>query len=161
MKLIAFVFTAALLLNSPAPARADESSKNAKIDEMMRLTHADRMITQMFEQMKNAVKSQMPKEGLSEEARKSAEETQAKVMDLIAARMSWDRMRPAFAKIYSETFSESEIDGIIGFYKSPAGQAMLEKMPLLIQKSMGVSQELMRDVGPEIERMVKEMKEKH
>jgi hypothetical protein len=95
------------------------------------------------------------------EARQAAEEMQQKVMKLLADRLNWDKAKPAYIKLYSETFTESEIDGIVGFYKSPPGQAMLSKMPVLMQKSMAVSQQLMGDVMPDIERMAEEMKQKY
>jgi len=93
------------------------------------------------------------------DARPKAEEMQQRMMALIADRLSWEKARPALIKVYSDTFTESEIDGIVAFYKSPPGQAMLEKMPQLMQKSMAVGQQLMGDVMPEIQRMKEEMKQ--
>jgi hypothetical protein len=150
------LFAGIVLFWSPANALADESSKNAKIEQMLELTHVDRMITQMLPQIQAMVSAQMAKTDLPPDARQRAEEVEQKIMAIVADRMSWEKARPAYIKIYAETFSESDIDGILAFYKSPAGQAMLEKMPQLMRKSMDVSQQLMGDVMPQIQQMMTE-----
>jgi hypothetical protein len=159
-KSIAVVFAAATLLWNAAPALADEASKQAKIEEILQLTHADRMMTQMFDQMKSSVAAQVSKMDVPENARDAAAEMQRKILDMVSERMSWERAKPKLVAVYDETFTETDIDGILGFYKSPAGQRMLEKMPELMQKSMAVGQQLVGDVFPEIKRMMEEMKEK-
>ena len=160
-KSFAIVLAGSALLWNPSSALADEASKAAKIEEMMQLTHVERMTSQMLDQMKTMITAQIPTTGMSAEARQASDEMKEKMMALIAERISWARAKPEYMRIYSETFTEEEIDGILTFYKSPAGQAMLEKMPQLMQKSMAVGQKLMGDIGPDMERMMKEMKEKH
>jgi hypothetical protein len=159
MKSIAIVLAGTALLWNPALALADEASKTAKIEEMMQLSNMDRMTTQMMDQVKTMLSSQLS--SIPAEARQAADEMQQKMMKLLADRLNWDKAKPAYIKLYSETFTESEIDGIVGFYKSPSGQAMLSKMPVLMQKSMAVGQQLMGDVMPEIERMAEELKQKY
>lgn len=46
------------------------------------------------------------------------------------------------AKVYTGTFTEQEIDGILNFYKSPEGQAFLQKIPLLTQRAVAVGQQM-------------------
>jgi hypothetical protein len=117
------------------------------------------MVTQMLPQMQAMVTAQMAKTDLPSDARQRAEEMAAKVMALVADRMSWEKAKPAYVRMYAETFSESDIDGILAFYKSPAGQAMLEKMPQLMQKSMELSQQLVGDLMPRIQQMVEGLKQ--
>ena len=138
----------ALLLSAGA-AFADEASKKAKIDEIFQITKVDRMVTQITDQMQSMQLAQIAK--MDKAAQPKAEEAQKKIMQIIAERMSWDRLKPRFSKLYEETFTEEELDGTLAFYKSPAGRALLEKMPALMQRSMAVAQEMMADVQPEIE----------
>jgi hypothetical protein len=70
--------------------------------------------------------------------------------------MSWEKFKPAIVQIYAEVYTDEELDGILAFYRSPAGRAMLEKMPQLMSRTMAVAQKLMGDIQPEIEKMVKE-----
>jgi hypothetical protein len=59
-------------------------------------------------------------------------------------------MRPLYIQIYQESFTQEEIDGLIAFYKSPLGIAFVEKMPLVMQKSMTIMQSR---TGPLMEKM--------
>jgi hypothetical protein len=156
--LLTAAFVSTLILTA-SPASAQELSKEAKIERILALSHADATINQVFDQVKAMTASQMPA-GTTPEQRARAQEIQSKMMDLIKARMSWDKMEPQFAKLYAETFSDQEIDGILAFYESPAGRAMLEKMPLLMTKMMPLIQAQISDLIPEIERIAREAQQK-
>ena len=99
--------------------------------------------------------SQMPA-GSTPEARAKAQQTQDKIMDMVKSRLNWEKLRPQYVKIYSETFTAGEIDGLLAFYESPAGRAMIEKMPVLIAKTIAVTQGQMAEIMPEIQRIAKE-----
>jgi hypothetical protein len=144
----------------PISVLADEASKNAKIEEMMQVTYADRMFKQTFDQIKTMQMAQLNKMEVPAGERQAAEEIQQKTMALLSDRMSWDKLKPALVKVYSETYTEEEINGIVAFYKSQAGQAMLEKSPLLMQRVMAMSQELVGDLTPEIKRITEDVKQK-
>jgi uncharacterized protein len=113
------------------------------------------MMDQVFNQMKAMTASQVPK-GTTPEQQAREEETRSKIMDLIKSRMQWDKMRPQYVKLYSETFSDEEISGMLAFYESQAGRAMLAKMPVLMGKTMSLVQAQMTDLMPEIQRITRE-----
>ena len=54
-----------------------------------------------------------------------------RVNAVIREELSWARLKPDFAAIYAETFSQHEIDGLIAFYQGPIGSALVAKMPQL------------------------------
>ena len=159
--LVSALILGAALLCSAAPILADEASKQAKIEEMLQLTHYDKMMQQMLEQMKNMQLEQLKKADMPAEARAQSEEIQQKTMTLVADRMSYEKFKPAFIQIYAEVFSEEEIDGIVSFYKSPAGKAMIEKSPLLMQRVMPMMQKVTADLQPDIQKIIEEAKQKH
>ncbi len=136
-------------------ASAQQPTKEAKIVRVLALMKAEALTDQVFEQMKAETASIFSAEG-TEKERAHAQEIQAKVMALVKDRMSWEKMRPVYVKMYSETFSGEEIDGMLAFYQSPAGRAVLEKMPQLVSKIMALAQSQMAGLMPEIERLVKE-----
>jgi len=136
-------------------ASAQEPSKEAKIVRVLALMKAEALTDQVFEQMKTETAS-ISAPNATEKERAHARGIQAKIMDLVKDRMSWEKMRPVYVKMYSETFTDEEIDGMLAFYQSPAGRAMLEKMPQLVAKIMALAQSQMAGLMPEIERLVKE-----
>jgi len=161
MKSLAILLCAGLLLLRPAPARADEASKLAKIGEMLTLMHADEMIQQMMDQIQPMLVQQTQNLNLPQDAREAAAEMQKRMMAMVAGKLSWDKLKPAYIKIYAETLSEEEVDGAVAYYRSPAGQSFLKKMPLLTQKSMVVVQEMMGDLLPEINKIRQEVESKY
>ena len=148
------VLAFALLVTGPF-AGAQELSKEAKIERLLTSMNADAMIDQMFDQIKAMTASQIPPGTTPEQAAKGRE-IQSKILDLVKARISWEKMRPQYVKLYSETFSDEEISGMLGFYQSPAGRAMLAKMPTLTTKIMQVAQAQLTDLLPEIQRITRE-----
>ncbi len=140
-------------------ATAQEPTKQAKIERILTLTNAQATIDQIFDQVKAMTASQLPP-GATPEQQAKAKEMTGKIMDLVKARMSWDKMRPQYAKAYDETFSAGEIDGILSFYESPAGRAILQKMPQLLSKTMTIAQSQMAEIMPEIQRIAKEAAQK-
>ena len=137
-------------------ARAQENTKTAKIEELLQLTNAEAMSQQMYGQIRTMTTRQIDTMGGSEEAKAAAAQTIDKVMSQLQERLSWSRMKPEFIRLYDEVYSDEEITGILAFYKSAAGQAFVKKMPILITKSMEISQRQMADLMPELQRIVKE-----
>ncbi len=149
------------LLWSCQLARADESSKAAKIEQLMQLTHTESMITQMTSQMRTIMASQVESIGVPAESKAAVLELMSKFADQIAARMDWQKMKPDYVKLYSDVFAEEEIDGMVAFYKTPAGHAMIEKMPALMAKSTEIAQRQMAGLIPEIQKTMEDLKKKY
>jgi len=142
-------------------ARAQEITKTAKIEELLQLTNAEAMSQQMYNQIRTMTTRQIDTMGGSEEAKAAAAQTIDKVMSQLQERLSWSRMKPEFIRLYDDVYSDEEITGILAFYKSAAGQAFVKKMPILITKSMEISQRQMADLMPELQRIVKEGAQKN
>lgn len=166
MKALGTCLCAILAIVATGPcARADEASKQTKIEELFNVMHMEQMLPQVMQQtmaqMKAMLAAQSQKMNLPPEAAPKLEEIQTKVMALVAERTSWRNMRPVYVKIYADTFTEEEIGGISDFYRSPAGQALLKKTPLLTQNIMHSMQGLMGDMFAEIPRMLDESFRQH
>ena len=125
------------------PARADDASKRAKVVELFRVMH----VNQMAEQITSSVRQQMemsmqsvPGAGqMNAEQKRLVDDYQAKVMAMVNENMSWKALEPQMIELYTSTYSEAEIEGILAFYKGPVGQSMLAKTPELTQKSMAIT----------------------
>lgn len=64
-------------------------------------------------------------------------------------------MKSMYLQIYSKSFNQEEIDGLIAFYNSPSGIAFVNKIPLIMQKSMTLTQERMGPMIQKIEALIK------
>jgi uncharacterized protein len=148
------LFTAGILL-ATSLASAQGLSKEAKIERLLDVTNGQATMNQVFEQMKTAMAPAIPANATPEQ-RAKAQELQSKILDLMKSQMSWEKVRPAYVKAYSETFSEEEINGILAFYESPAGRAMQAKMPMFISKVMALAQAQASELMPEIQRITRD-----
>ena len=144
------------LLWCGSPLRADEASKRLKAEELLQLAQGDQMMKAM-EPMIKAMMAQADKD-MPAEQRAKVGEVQEKAMALVAA--SLNKAKPALATVYTDTYTEEELDGILAFYKSPVGKAFLQRMPEVMQRSMPVMMKMMSDLQPEIKTMVEGLKEK-
>ncbi|APW39268.1 hypothetical protein RD110_20310 [Rhodoferax koreense] len=64
--------------------------------------------------------------------------------------MSWATLKPLYVQLYQESFTQEEVDGLVAFYRSPAGEALTNKMPIVMQKTMALVQSR---VAPMMEKM--------
>jgi hypothetical protein len=70
----------------------------------------------------------------------------AEVMKDVATELNWTEMRSLFIEVYSSTFSQEEIDGLIAFYNTPVGKAFAAKQPEIAQKTNSIVQQRMMPV---------------
>ncbi len=150
---------AALLLTLPL-AHADDASKRAKIDEMFTLTKInqifDQMITQMSAAAKTAADQQAANQNLTPEQQKLTDQFQARTQGIVGQYLSMDHLKPIIVQVYMDTYTEDEIDGILAFYRSPAGQAFLAKTPQLMTRTVELMQTTMADVQPQLQQAAKD-----
>jgi hypothetical protein len=58
--------------------------------------------------------------------------------------------------LFADAYSEAELDDIIAFYKSPTGQAMVAKGPLLMTKASGIAQQRLAEVMPRLQELMRD-----
>ena len=90
----------------------------------------------------------------------SPERQKEKVFALLSSNLSWDKLKPSFLKLYADAFTDDELDGLLAFYRSPAGQAMISKTPALMTKANQVVQQAMSQVAPELQKLIAESAKK-
>lgn len=81
---------------------------------------------------------------------------QQELNQLIRTELSWQQLEQPMIAIYSSVFSEEELQGIIAFYQSDAGQKMVKRQPELMQASMAVMQEQSMLLMPKIKQLVEQ-----
>lgn len=145
----------------PQPPRAVDSAKAAAIEELMTLTNSEELIRRTFESQ-NAfvpqIERALPQEGLTPEIRgKIREESQILQKELVALMIdavSPQRHKQEYIRLYDEVFTTEEVQGMLAFYKSPIGEAMLKKTPIVMGRSTILAQQLMAGAGPEIQKRI-------
>ena len=148
-----------LLLSIIQPALADEKSHRKLAEELLTLMDAQKNSEQMLHNLRQMQMTQLQKMNIPPEASDIVKSMQTQLMDLMAKEMSWDSMKEDYISVYVDTFTEGELRGIMGFYKSPAGKAFLKKTPEMMKRTLDVSQKRMEKIMPKIQEMTKKMME--
>ncbi|HVX65619.1 MAG TPA: DUF2059 domain-containing protein [Bryobacteraceae bacterium] len=138
-------------------AWADEASKAAKVEEMFQVTKSEAMMERSLAQVRAMQQAQAAKLDLGTDPAKKQHATEA-INKVVAEHLGWEKLKPRFVALMAEAFTDEELDGILAFYRSPAGKAMVEKMPQFMGKTMGVVQAAMQEMQPEIQRIIDETK---
>jgi hypothetical protein len=84
---------------------------------------------------------------------KDIDRRQAEVAGFMKELLDWNKLEPMYVRIYQKTFSQQEVDGMIAFYNTPAGQAVVTKMPAVMQNTMDEMLQMMTPVMQKMQRM--------
>ncbi len=154
---------AVLLVSFGAQA---EPASRASIEKLLVLTNTEATIDAlragMEQTMRQAMSQFVQGKDLNAEQRRVLDAMPGKLMAVMRHEMTWDAMKPKYVQIYRDTFDQAEIDGMLAFYGSPAGQAVITKMPVVMQKSMQLAQAQMQTLIPKMRAAMEEaVKEAH
>jgi hypothetical protein len=155
MKLPYLVVLVCLLFASTA--FADEKSHRQAAEELLAVSDADSIMDQMQEQVKGMFSSMVQDMDIPPEKRGEAERYMNRLGNLMAEEMSWEKMKEPMIEVYVAVYTEDELREVTAFYRSSIGQKVLAKMPQLIEESMRIAQEQMKDVLPKIQALGDEM----
>jgi uncharacterized protein len=127
-----FLVAIAMMAVAPAFAQGQPASEES-IRDLMMITNSKALLEQTYDQLDGMIEKSMDeamagKKGTAEQ-QKLTGEMRAKMVELIRTELGWEKLEPAYIKLYASTFSQAEIDGMNAFYKSEAGQAVIAKMP--------------------------------
>ncbi len=140
---LAFVFWSggAAFANDAPPS--DESLR-----EMFTLTRTEETMNGMKPQVDALIASSMKEVSQGQEITPERQAIMDRMREKIVAAyddiFNYQSMQTTFFRIYQATYTQDEVDGLIAFYKTPAGQALINKKALLVQNMMGEMQSLTR-----------------
>ena len=143
---------------APATVHAAPASE-ASVHELLEVTRARQMLQQVYGQMESMYAGSMQQalgDDVTPETQARMQRFSARMTALMKQEMGWDVMAPMYVDIYSKSFSEDEIQGMLAFYRTPAGQAVIEKMPLVMQNTMQAVQQRMGAMMPAMQKMIAE-----
>jgi hypothetical protein len=146
---------------STGAGAAGNPASEASIKELLEITHArkllDTMMSQMDDVMKNAMQQATQGQPPPPEAQKTFDKCRSEVITAMQQQFTWDKLEPMYMRIYQKSFNQSEVNGMIEFYKTPVGQAVINKMPVVMQNSMNEVMQMMGPMMQRIERMQKDV----
>jgi len=141
------------------PARPSDASLRRLLEVMEARKLVDGIPAQLDAAMSAAMQKQLQGQILNAEQTQILDAMRGKLQGLLQQELSWTVMEPIYLKVYGDTFSQTEINSMIGFYSSPAGHAVVQKLPLVLQNTMAVMQQRTMALMPTIQQMARETAE--
>lgn len=154
---LSFLFCALLSFSTLAQ---DVKPSEESLKKLLEVTEARKMVDSMFAQIdgmtNQSIKQNIGDKVMTDAEKKAISTMRSKTVEIMEQELSWGSFESSYLQIYRDTFTQEEIDGMLVFYSSPAGKAVIKKMPLLMQKSMG---EVQKRMGPLMQKLTKIQKE--
>ncbi len=140
--LLALTLPLALYAQAPPAAPGIEPAKREAILKLLKVTRAGEMSVQVMQEGITAQKQAMP-------------QVPEIFWTEFAKAMTADNFEALAVPIYDKHFALDELKAILAFYETPAGRAMLAKLPLVLQESMEAGKVLGGRIGEETARRLK------
>jgi len=121
---LAVVLMAAVPAFAQSPPPSDES-----IRELLELTDGESVMEGAWGQldgiMEKSMKDARGDKPVTAKQEEIMAEFRARTIEVIRREMSWEKLEPVYIKLYRETCTQGELDGMLAFYKSDAGKAVV------------------------------------
>lgn len=131
----------AIALFQTATARADEASHRKAAESLFGSMEMETLVSQSVDEMLAMQVQQNP----------ALAPYQAQMKAFLNKYMSWASLKDDMTKIYTAEFSESELNELGNFYKTPLGKKAVKKMPALMAKGAEIGQKRVQEHLPELE----------
>jgi uncharacterized protein len=143
-------------------ARAAETPPTQEsIQELMSLTDLRKTIEGVAQNMEASTEASVRQafvgQGLSQKQERLLREMSAKMVAIFKEEMSPEILEPMYIEIYRNALTQQEVDGMIAFYKTEAGKAVMGKMPSITRQALEVTLRRMQTFMPRLQQIQQEM----
>ncbi|HXZ92410.1 MAG TPA: DUF2059 domain-containing protein [Burkholderiales bacterium] len=147
MKRLLVVLCALSAISSSAFAAPPAASEDS-IRRLLEVTEARKLLDGMMAQVDALMRRNMEQalrgRQLTPEQEAIIARMRGRMADAFREEMAWDKLEPLYVRVYRDTFTQDEVDGMLAFYRTDAGRALIVKMPAVIQTTMGDMQQRMQ-----------------
>ena len=140
----------------PADARPTDASIRQLLEVMQAKTLVDAIPKQMDAYFTATLNRFAEGKQMSAEQQQAIDRKREDLNALMKENFNWESMQSIYLEVYGKTFSQAEIDSMIAFYSSPAGRAVVVKLPLAMQNTLTIMQQRMQTLMPKIQEMAKD-----
>jgi uncharacterized protein len=143
--------------SSPTAPAPSSPPSEASIKQLLELAQARKLIDSVMGQMDNLMQQSIAQatrgQQIPPKVQKDIDQRRAETVAMMKELLDWSKLEPMYLRVYQKTFSQQEVDGMIAFYKTPAGQAVIAKMPVVMQNTIEEMQQMMSPVIQKIQKM--------
>jgi hypothetical protein len=154
---VILTFCASLVYAAETPSPTPSPSApptDASIKQLLEVAQsrklADSVMLEMENLMQQTISQTTKGQTIPAKVQKDIDRRRDEFVAIMKELLDWKKLEPIYVRIYQKTFTQQEVDGMIAFYKTPAGQAVITKMPGAMQITIDEIQGLM---GPAMQKL--------
>jgi hypothetical protein len=140
----------------PSPAQSGPPSE-ASIKQLLEIAQSRKLVDSVMAQMDNLMQQSIAQatqgQKIPPKVEKQIDRERAEMTVMMKELLDWSKLEPLYVRVYQKTFNQQEVDGMLAFYKTPAGQAVIAKMPAVMQNTIEEMQQMMGPVMQRIQKM--------
>jgi hypothetical protein len=141
-------------------AFADSPPTEASVRELLDVSNTKELVdavrAQTTANAQATVNNMLGVQSLPAEVQASIDQMTSRLDSLLEKELGWATLEPIYVSAYSQGFTQHEIDGMIGFYRSEAGRALVEKLPAVMQSLNQTIQQRLAALSPQIQQIMME-----
>ena len=147
--LIVILFSSTTAMAVPA---SDESIK-----QLFAVTQTQKLLDSVRGQidtlMNNAIQQALQGKTPTAKQQQAITNMKNKMLAVVQGELAWEKLEPLYLRLYKETLTEEEVTALVSFYRTPLGQTMINKMPILMQKTMMETQKMVSGAAPKMQKI--------
>jgi hypothetical protein len=148
---------AIFIFSSAVAFAADTVPSEASIREILAVTDAKQVVDATLIHIDGLTQKAMQEatkgHSLTSEQQQLIEKNRAQIQSIMKEELAWDKLEPLYIQVYQKSLTQEEVNGMLAFYKTPVGQSVIKKLPLVVQNSMVEMQKRMAPMMQRIQRM--------
>ncbi|WP_394779117.1 DUF2059 domain-containing protein [Undibacterium sp.] len=155
LRISSFCAAAVLSLGAHAATPTKES-----IEKLLEVAHAgdvlDGMRPQVQAMTRQMMNQAMQGTDVTPEEQKVLEDFKTKAVAIINEELTMGKMMSMYVEVYSASLTQEDVDSLIAFYQSPAGQIFVTKMP---QIAKAILSQMPKQMAPMQQKMMQAAKD--
>jgi hypothetical protein len=158
------LFLLALTLLVSVARAADAPPSTTSVQELLTVMESRKLVESTLDQADAVLRSSMQQTLAGRELNTSQQaildDFRGQSIAVLRETMQWETLEPKFVAIYRSSFTQDEVDGMLEFYRSAAGRAVIAKMPGAMQRSFATMRELVDGMRPRLQQLQNEALDK-
>lgn len=114
---------------------SDESVKRLLVVTESRKLY-DGMLGQLDRMGDEVAQRSFEGQALTDEQKDIVKKMQTRMARVVKQDMTWESLEAFYIRIYRDSFTQDEVNGMLAFYEAPTGQAVIKKLPVVMQEVM-------------------------
>jgi hypothetical protein len=143
-----------MLLASQAVCSQDAAPTEASVRQLFETMHTSKLIetvtAQLDQVMHSSIQQSLKGEKISAEQQQILDDMGTELAGMMRQYLKWSDLEPQMIEVYRKSFTQREISAMLVFYGSAEGQAVIEKLPAVMQNMMQFTMQRVGDMQPKI-----------